>query len=292
MESNLMQRFAILIILLFSLPVMAQLSQELKKKTFVYKDTLKLDYYSLSNDFKAERPLLVLMHGGGFASDNHDRQQEVDFCRQMASHGYAIASINYRLTRKYDPFSCDCSSDEKMKSFVMGSEDLAAAITFLIGRDDLYFNRQRIVLVGSSAGAETALHLAFMKDHYLFKHIQQIAVAGVVSFSGAMVNSAYITAKNAVPVLLIHGKKDLLVPTGTAPHHYCSEDKPGYLMLDGPETVVHKMKDLNTSYIYAFDPEGGHEVADEAFLETSWVKKFVDQVVTDNEFTQLTIELP
>jgi acetyl esterase/lipase len=287
-----MKRFAILIILLFALPVKAQLSQELKKKTFIYKDSLQLDYYSLSEGFKTERPLLVLMHGGGFASDNHDRQQEVDFCRQMASHGYAVASINYRLTRKNDPFSCDCGTDEKMKSFVMGSEDLAAATTFLIGRDELTFDRRKIVLVGSSAGAETVLHNAFMKDHYLFRHIPEIPVAGLVSFSGAMVNSAYITAKNAVPVLLIHGKKDLLVPTGTAPHHYCSEDSPGYLMLDGPETLLHKIKDLNTSYIYAFDPEGGHEIADEAFLETTWVKKFVDQVITDGEFMQLTIQLP
>lgn len=287
-----MRRIGFLVLLLYVLPVKAQLSQELNKKTFVYKDTLQLDFYSLSDGFKAERPLLVLMHGGGFASDNHDRDQEVAFCRQMASHGYAVASINYRLTRKNDPFSCECSTEEKMKSFVMGSEDLAAAINFLIGRDELAFDRQQIVLVGSSAGAETALHSTFMKDHYLFKHIPEIPVAGLVSFSGAMVNSAYITAKNAVPVLLIHGKKDLLVPPGTAPHHFCSEDSTGYLMLDGPETLVQKMKDLNTSYIYAFDPEGGHEVADEAFLETAWVKKFVDQVIIDDEFLQLTIELP
>ena len=287
-----MKNFTVLIISFFVLTANAQLSQDLKKQTFIYKDTLQLDYYSLSKGSKAERPLLVLMHGGGFASDNHDRDQEVEFCRQMASYGYAVASINYRLTRKKDPFSCECTSDEKMKSFVMGSEDLASATTFLIGKDELTFDRQKIVLVGSSAGAETALHNAFMKEHYLFKHIPHIPVAGVVSFSGAMVNSAYITKKNAVPVLLIHGKKDLLVPPGTAPYHYCSEDSAGYLMLDGPETLVHKMKDLNTSYIYAFDPEGGHEIADKAFLETTWVKKFVDQVITGDEFIQLTIQLP
>lgn len=282
-------RFSANILLMaFLLPPLlgyGQQGSKITKQTFQYKDTLELDFYVSDQAPPADRPLLVLVHGGGFDSGKRDGADESKFCDAMAQKGYAVASISYRLTRKNDPFSCDCDTEKKMSTFVGGSEDLADALVYLTADSQLLFDRNRIILIGSSAGAETVLHSAFMSHHYLFKHIPPINISGVVSFSGAMVNASYISRSNAVPALFIHGKKDELVPYDTAAHHYCSEEKAGYLMLDGPLTMTKKLKKLKTSYILAFHPEGGHEWSNKAFLQTELVQKFIDGMVLDQKNT-------
>jgi acetyl esterase/lipase len=248
-------------------------------ETLAYKDTLLLDVYTLDKAQKPRRPLLILVHGGGFASGKRDGDDEAAFCTDMAQKGYAVASISYRLTRKDDPFNCDCATEKKINSFVSASEDLAQAMAFLKGQQHLQFDRNKIILIGSSAGAETVLHLAYMSHHYLFKHINTEKISGVISFSGALVNASYINKDNAIPALFIHGKKDKLVPFGTNAHHFCSEDKGGYLMLDGPLTISDRLKKLNTSSILAYNKEGGHEWANKAYYETALVQEFIDNVV-------------
>lgn len=275
----------LLALTLYSLLGYGQQDSQVTKQTFQYKDTLQLDFYALDKAQAVDKPLLVLVHGGGFASGKRDGADESKFCEVMAQKGYAVASISYRLTRKNDPFSCDCATGKKMSTFVSASEDLADALAYLSQEQSLKFDRNQIILIGSSAGAETVLHSAYMSHHYLFKHIPPIKVSGVVSFSGAMVDASYISKTNAVPALLIHGKKDELVPYATAAHHYCSEDKAGYLMLDGPLTLAGKLKELKTSYILAFHPDGGHDWANKAFSQTELVQKFIDEIVLEKKFT-------
>lgn len=257
--------------------------EKITKETLTYKDTLQLDFYALEKFQSSAQPLLILVHGGGFASGKRDGSDEIEFSRKMAEKGYAVASISYRLTRKNDVFNCDCATDKKIKSFVDGAEDLADAIVFLSDQPYLQFNRNKIVLIGSSAGAEIVLHLAFMHDDYRFKHLAPINIAGLISFSGAMIDASYINETNAVPSLFIHGKKDKLVPYETAAHHFCSTDKEGYLVLDGPVTITDRLKKLKTSYFLAYDPLGGHEWANEAYQETDLVQKFIYDIILENK---------
>ena len=262
-----------------------------EKSTYTYKDTLQLDFYKSVENFDEKAPLILLLHGGGFASGKRDGGQESKFCEDMANMGYPVASMSYHLTRKNDPFNCDCTTENKMASFVSASEDLSDALNFLQQKSDLIFNRTKTVLVGSSAGAETILHLIFMGYDYRFKHINPVKISGLISFSGAISNAAYISKANAVPTLMIHGKKDRLVPFSTAPHHFCSEEKSGYLMLDGPETIAKNLKKQNTSYWLAFHPEEGHNMADKAFNETSLIDRFIQELVIKKRFGQIKFQL-
>lgn len=266
-------------------------SLEIQKTSLTYKDSLQLDFYHTEESNKHPNLLLVLMHGGGFASGKKDGKDESEFCRDMASRGYAVASISYRLTRKNDPFNCDCDTEKKIGSFVSASEDLSDAIHFLKAEKELIFDRNKIVLAGSSAGAETVLHYAFMNHDYRFSHISPTKISGMISFAGAIANASYITKNNTVPSLFIHGKKDELVPFGTAPHHYCTEDKKGYLLLDGPATMVKKLKAHGGSYMLAFDPEGKHDWANKAYFQTELVARFLKELVEDKKFVQASIEL-
>lgn len=286
-----MRRTLLLLIVTFlTISGYAQTTVEVNKLTLTYKDTLQLDFYSPKKSSEAASPLLLLMHGGGFAMGKRDGAEESRFCTTMAQKGYTVASISYRLTRLNDPLSCDCATDKKVKTFVGGAEDLADALVFLSDKKSLKFNRNKIILIGSSAGAETVLHLAYMNDDYRFKHINSVKVAGLVSFSGAMMNASYISQSNAVPTLFIHGKKDQLVPYGTAAHHFCSQDKAGYLMLDGPETMAKKLKNLRTSYHLAYDPKGNHDWANMAYRETDLIHNFIDNIVLEKKASNLTFK--
>ena len=287
---KLARHISLFLIALVSMNTWAQ-NSEIQISSHTYKDTLQLDFYKPFVKSAEPRPLMVLMHGGGFAEGNRNGGDELKFCQAMAEKGYAVASISYRLTRKNDPFNCDCDTDKKIFSFVSACEDLSDAVHFMNNEKSLIFDRNTIVLVGSSAGAEAILHSAFMSHDYRFNHIAEFTISGVISFSGAISNAAYINENNAVPALLIHGKKDKLVPFATAAHHYCTENKAGYLMLDGPKTMASRLKKKGGSYILAYDPEGGHDWASDAYKEIELVSRFMKNFVLDKKNIQETIEL-
>ncbi|MCP4884628.1 MAG: alpha/beta hydrolase [Flavobacteriales bacterium] len=284
-------RHILTLILCFAYALAAAQDIQVNKTSLTYKDSLQLDFYPSKTQKAQPSPLILLVHGGGFASGSRDGLGERKFCQAMAAKGYAVASISYRLTRKNESFSCDCAAEKKLATFVSASEDLSDAFHFLMQEKNLQFDRKTVVLAGSSAGAETILHGAFMNDHYLFRHISPIKIAGLISFAGALENGRYITAENAVPTLFIHGKKDLLVPYATAPHHYCLPKSDGYLMLDGPETLTRYLKKYGTSYILAFDPEGGHDWASKAYRQTALIDRFLKNNVVNKQFVQEIIQL-
>jgi len=264
-------------------------SQELPKvniETYIYKDTLALDFYTMRKGVEVNRPLVVLVHGGGFSFGKRDNETEVEFCESLARHGYSVASISYRLTRKNESFGCDCPAETKIETFVQASEDLTTAIDFLTSNEKLNFDRQKVVLVGSSAGAETVLNTAFMNNHYDFKHLKSFSYAGVISFAGAMIDTNYIVEDNAIPVLLFHGKKDKLVPFDTAAHHYCPVKTKGYLILHGSNSISERIETLGISFVLAFDPDGTHSWANEAYKHTNLIEGFIDEIILGEKYIQ------
>jgi predicted esterase len=284
----------ILFLTLLSLPLLSSSQEkiEIKRNTYTYTDTLQLDFYTIEKNTDKNRPLIVLVHGGGFSAGNRDNPTEASFCEKIASQGFAVASISYRLTRKDKSFGCDCPAKDKIETFVKASEDIANALIFLHSKkDDLIFDKNKSILVGSSAGGEAILNTAFMLNDYRFDHIKKIPLAAVISFSGALINSEYINEENAIPALFFHGLKDKLVPFSTAAHHYCSSDKDGYIILEGSKSISDKLKELNTSYILAYDPNGGHEWANLAYQEIDRINYFIEEIVLNKRFIQLTYML-
>lgn len=288
-KNNIIVKLIFIFFTLFPFIISAQ--DVILKQTFTYRDTLKLDFYS-KKDVDVARPILVVVHGGGFSGGKRDNKLEVKFAKEMAAQGYAVASISYRLTRKGKSFGCDCPAEDKIKTFVAATEDITDATIYLQSRSsELKFDISKTILLGSSAGAEGVLNTAFMKGDYRFKHIPKFPIAGIISLAGAVVNAAYITEENKVPVLFFHGIKDNLVPYATAPHHYCHTDKAGYLILDGANTIAKKLKKLHTSYILAFDPNGKHEWSGLGYNHTNLINLFIEKIIMQKEFIQTTLQL-
>lgn len=234
--------------------------------TYAFKDgkSLDMDVYFPAFDNQSQRPLIFYVHGGGFSGGVRNDQGIQIFCKKLARHGYVVSSISYRLTRegKESGFGCDCPSVDKRNTFNDAVEDLQDATFFMIkNRDKMGIDPQKIILSGSSAGAETVLNTAYQPPYCYGLDSGPVSYAGVISMAGAIPDTSRIFKESAIPSLLFHGTCDNLVPYATAPHHYCKEKEPGYLILHGSYTIAEKLKKLGTPYWLYTYCNAAHEIA-------------------------------
>ncbi|MGY8943063.1 MAG: carboxylesterase family protein [Flavobacteriales bacterium] len=231
------------------------------KRTYTYQKTknhkkLKLDFYK-PKKIKGKLPLLLYVHGGGFSGGKRNDENTVNFSKNMAARGYAVASISYRLTMKNLGFGCNTKSNDKIKAFNAASKDISLAVQYLLKKQrKLSLDTRKIILVGTSAGAEAILNLVYVnKGKNLPKGFK---FAGVISMAGAITSIDYITKETAVPTQLFHGTNDQLVPYHIAAHHYCKSDSEGYLVLYGSKAIANKLKKIEQSfYLYTIN-KGDH----------------------------------
>ena len=132
-----LSRICFILMVLTTTVAWAQEDAAILKTTHVYKVTLGLDYYRIktgettSTEDTVKKPLVDLVHGGGFKGVVLDGVVDEKFARSMAQKGYEVASISYRLTRKGSGFGCDCPARDTIITFLKATEDLMAAVDFL-----------------------------------------------------------------------------------------------------------------------------------------------------------------
>jgi predicted esterase len=237
-------------------------------ETFTYASkngqNLGLDLYVPAFDGDEKRPLVIYVHGAGFSGGSRNNDDIVAFCKRLSGYGYVCASISYRLTRKDTPagFGCDCPVVDKLNTFQAAVQDLQDATYFLIERrESLGIDPQRIILAGSSAGAETVLNAAYQPPMCYGLDSGPVSYSGVISMAGAIPDTVKIYPESAVASLLFHGTYDELVPYGTASHRHCNPDQPGYLMLYGSWPIAAQLDKLQVPCWLHTTCGGGHEMA-------------------------------
>ena len=259
---------------LFNLSLQAQerykdeITDSVKVDTYTYsfKDgkQLDLDVYTPYFDNIKNRPLIFYVHGGGFSEGTRNTPAIQLFCKKLAQHGYVAASITYRLTRKGTEtgFGCDCPAIDKRNTFNDAVEDLQDATFFMIkNRDKMGIDPQKIILSGSSAGAETVLNTAYQPPYCYGLDSGPVSYSAVISMAGAIPDTSRIFKESAIPSLLFHGTCDNFVPYSSAPHRYCKESQTGYLILHGSYTIAEKLKKLGTPYWLYTYCNAAHEIA-------------------------------
>ncbi|MDP2338151.1 MAG: alpha/beta hydrolase [Bacteroidota bacterium] len=274
MKNSLFLLKIILLLLFFSMKVSAQerykdeITDSVRVETFTYafKDSqsLDMDVYFPAFDNQAKRAMIFYVHGGGFSGGTRNEPGIQEFCKKLARHGYVVSSITYRLTRKGTEtgFGCDCAAIDKLNTFNDAIEDLQDATFFMIkNRDKMGIDPQKIILSGSSAGAETVLNAAYQPPYCYGLDSGPVSYAGVISMAGAVPDTSKIYKESAIPSLLFHGTCDNLVPYATAPHRYCKESQPGYLILHGSYTITEKLKKLGTPFWFYTYCNAAHEIA-------------------------------
>lgn len=265
-------------------------------EVYAEKDQQKLiiDLYFPETNSREELPLIIFMHGGGFAGGSPKNPQEVKFAKIAASKGYAVGLISYRLIRKGKEtgFGCDFDSEGKLQTFQLAAEDFMDAVSYMDKNAEKYnIDPKNIIVGGSSAGAEAVLNAVYNPD-LMFEDISKysdLKISAVFSLAGAIVDARYINPENAIPGIFFHGTDDNLVPYATAPHHYCKNTKPGYLILDGSKTIVDQLEELDTSFLFYSFKGARHEISGMPFEHLPKVFSFLKEVVFNNHKIQTRV---
>jgi acetyl esterase/lipase len=235
-------------------------------KTLTYLDNgdykLELDLFLPKGESKGKTPLLIYVHGGGFAGGA--RTEGHKLASYLSEKNIAVATISYTLYMKNKSFSCDGVTSEKVKAIQIAGNQVWAATTYLLANKEKYgFDENNIFIGGSSAGAETVLHAAYWdrKIMALFDHklSSDFKYKAIISAAGAIMDLNLITAANNIPTMVYHGDKDKLVPYATASHHYCEPNATGWLMLFGSRSIAEHMRKIGGSCHLTTFIGGGHE---------------------------------
>ncbi|MBL3657694.1 alpha/beta hydrolase [Fulvivirga sediminis] len=221
--------------------------------------SLKMDVYEPVGDKRQDRPVLIYVHGGGFSGGARDEEWIKEYAETMTQHGLVVVSMSYTLSMKGKGFGCDISASEKIAVFNQSGKEVAMAAAYLVkNKNQFRIASDKIILAGSSAGAEAVLHAAYINDNYS-PLPENFHYAGVISMAGALYQLNDITTDTAVPTQIFHGTCDNLVPYATASHHYCKASEPGYLTLFGGKSIAEKLKLLEEPYYLVTSCNGNHD---------------------------------
>jgi len=107
----------------------------------------RLDAYLV--DSPKPTPVVIEYHGGGWRNGwKSDLDQYNGFLRQLMNAGYSLVSADYRMTPKH--------------VWPVPGDDAEAVLHFVLGKaKEWNLDPKRVVLLGGSAGAHLAMHVAF-----------------------------------------------------------------------------------------------------------------------------------
>jgi hypothetical protein len=248
--------------------------------TFGVLTQLDLDVYEPTGDTETARPLIIWAHGGSFIGGSKNDADVVTLSEEFAKKGYVCASIEYRLGM----FPVDSSN--AIMAVLRAVQDMKAAIRFFYkdrATTNTYkIDTTRIFVGGSSAGAITALHLAYLdKDCEIEPYIPLATlnglggmegdsgnpgyssdVVGVINLAGALASYGWIESGD-IPLCSMHGDLD-----GTVPYNrdYATVSGFNIMILDGSRMLqeqadaVGVQNQLYTHYnadhaVYAFSTQ-------------------------------------
>jgi para-nitrobenzyl esterase len=247
-------------------------------------NSLKLDFYEPTGDTELSRPLIIWVHGGSFLGGSKTDPDMTALSQRFARKGYACASIDYRLGF----FPID--SANAVKAVVRAVQDLKAAIRFFYKdkqtTDTYHIDTNLIYVGGSSAGAITALHVAYLDNiceisGYLNQAtINQLggldgnsgnpgyssSVQGVINLCGALAQYSWLEAGD-VPMVSIHGTAD-----GTVKYNRGIVNPGTALMyLDGSRMLHERACAVNVSSEFYTFPGAGHVpyIGNNAYMDTT-----------------------
>jgi acetyl esterase/lipase len=238
-------------------------------------DTLWMHHYAPQG--KPNGMTVLFVHGGAFTGGDPVNQKP--FADGMTQRGYRVFVLKYRLYLKGKSFGCETATPEKLKAIKTAIEDVDDAGTYLVQHARaLGVDTGRLFLAGSSAGAEAVLNAVFNPYHPKGTTVQR-RYRGVMAFAGAVLDAGTLTEKAWVPLLLMHGTRDQLVPYGTAAHRFCRATDAGWLMMFGSHTILQEAKQKGLpAVLYAYEG-GGHEVSNYMFRRFEEMDDFMRAVV-------------
>ena len=264
-----------------------------KKETYLYavKDTSKLylDVYvpQVQNEQQA---CLFFVFGGGFIGGKRDDSQVQQIKKYYTDKGYVVIAIDYRLgMRGQSNYSALIALKKFEAAINMASEDLISALDYtvknLLETKDYNINPKNILVMGSSAGAITALQADYaICNGYLNSDIlpENFHLAGVISYAGAIFSThgkPKYQKHAPAPTLLCHGTEDHLV-------NY-KKTQFANIGFFGSDALGKQFKKNGYSYHIRRYPGLGHQVAILYNNEFATIDQFIDEQVFSDTLIQI-----
>jgi len=191
--------------------------------------SLDMDIYEPNGDTETARPLIIWAHGGSFIGGSKTDGDVVTLADKFVKKGYVFASINYRLGMDF-PFN----QANGTKAVVRAVQDMKASIRYFYkdrATTDTYkIDTTKIYIGGTSAGALTVLHLAYLDQECEILEFLSTSdltalggvegtsgnsgystdVQGVISLAGALASYGWMEPGD-VPLCSTHGTDDATV---------------------------------------------------------------------------------
>lgn len=186
---------------------------------------LKMDLYLPEDSAVKRRPVILLLHGGGYFFGDKGAETSTVWCEHFARIGYVAVSANYRIGFKLTKGSIQQCEYEAI-------QDAHAALRFLLAKADEYgIDTNNIFIGGTSAGSITALGAVFMTDQnvpdfveerHLVKECGPLHTSGnnyrraphvkaVANMWGAVYDLSSLEGRH-IPIISFHGTADNTVP--------------------------------------------------------------------------------
>jgi acetyl esterase/lipase len=220
---------------------------------------LLLDLYQPARRRAARRPVAVLIHGGGFRIGTRKQPDLVRIAEGLVGRGFVVASIDYRLSprspvpsRRVRPLLAEAPGAPVYRAMAAAVDDSLTAVSWLrrnAGR--LRLDVARLGLIGGSAGAITADHVAYALDD-----------AGVrgprVRFVGDLWGGIFIPAdQRAAAAQLERGEAQLFAVHG---------DADATVPVTFDDALVARARAVGVRTEYQRIPGGGHGFAGTGFF--------------------------
>ncbi|SEQ59114.1 Carboxylesterase family protein [Hyunsoonleella jejuensis] len=191
---------------------------------------LAMDLYfpNTSVDKMYQRPLVLLIHGGGFQKGK--RQALWTQCQTFAKRGYVVATISYRLG--FDP----TIQGDVVKAVYRAQQDANTALRFLVAHaKDYKIDTSWIFIGGYSAGSITAFHTVYASQaewNALFPSLETelgalnssgnnltetFSIRGIFNNWGS-VNEGLMKLDEMIPTISFHGELDNTVNIDLSPN--------------------------------------------------------------------------
>ena len=204
-------------------------------RNLTYCNSQTLDLYIPRAAVTRPLPVAMYVHGGGMTAGDKSDLNPV-FLDALASAGYAVASVNYRLAPQF--------------KFPAQIEDVKCAIRYLRAKAARYgLNRREIFAFGTSVGGQlvalaalTGPHSAFDVGPYATEPSNLIAVADMFGPANLTEPASGFTPSGIQQVFGTNARRDLIL---SSPTHFVAPNSPPILLIQGvDDTKVLKSQSI------------------------------------------------
>ncbi len=249
--------------------------QDFDKTTVTYSTTynLQMDIYQPQGDTVAQRPVIVLAHGGSFIGGSKAEATVSTLAERFAKRGYVTASIQYRLGNIMDMLQAQSAYDVVIKAVSDGKAAVRYFRKDAADSNNYRINPNLIFGGGNSAGAVLFVHLGYIDSVNEVTNADintaltnnggidgnsgnagySSAISGILNLAGGINDTSWISAGN-IPMASFHGTTDNVVP------YYCANAQGGVTpaVLCGTGAMQPRIENLGIDNNVLLFPGDGH----------------------------------